>query len=228
MILSCPECQTRYRVEADQFPPAGRRVVRCTKCGQMWQQGAPEPETVPEVAAAAIGKTQDPVNAAASTSVAGQTATPRASARSWAERLGLVAGWAALAVMIFLIGWTTYRFRQQIATLWPQSSAIFASFGVAVNAHGIAIDDWSYRRETENGQPVMIVTGRLVNTSSHELTVPPVRVALTDGDQRELYHWTFHPPQRTLKPGQSLGFTTRLAGPPPGARQVQLGFASQE
>ncbi|HEY6578310.1 MAG TPA: DUF3426 domain-containing protein [Rhizomicrobium sp.] len=225
MILTCPECRTRYQAEAAQFPPEGRKV-RCAKCGRAWHEPAPEPESAPE--GAPSGKAQPPATAPASGAPAAATPAQRAPARFWAERLGLAAGWAALAIMIFLIGWTLYRFRQEIVTLWPQSSSMFATIGVGVNAHGIAINDWSYRRETENGQVVMVVTGKLVNTSSHELTVPPVRVALTDGNQRELYHWTFHPPQDTLKPGQSLGFSTRLAGPPPGARQVQLGFVSQE
>ncbi|MGH6890460.1 MAG: DUF3426 domain-containing protein [Rhizomicrobium sp.] len=152
----------------------------------------------------------------------------RAPVRTWSERLGLLAGWATLGAILVLIGWTGFRFRQEITTLWPQSSSLFATFGVAVNAHGIAIDDTSYRRETEHGQPVWVVTGKLVNRSSHDLAVPPVRVALTGGDQRELYHWTVRPPQRMLKPGQSLGFSARIPSPPPGARQVQLGFAGQE
>ena len=223
MILTCPECQTRYRADPAQFPAEGRRV-RCAKCSQVWQQLPlpPEPEPVAVEASGPVGFGLRQTGTA--------TAPQHESAveRPVAERLGIFAGWLALAAMVFLIGWTGYRFREEIATLWPQSSSLFATFGVAVDARGIAIDDWSYHRELENGQPVMVVTGRLVNRSAHELTVPAVQVTLTDDDERELYHWTFKPPQPTLAPGLSLGFSSRLPNPPLAARHLQLRFASQD
>ncbi len=227
MILTCPECQTRYRADAAQFPAEGRKV-RCAKCSQVWQQFPPEPEREPMTAAAMAAVTAGPVRFGLRQAATMDPPQGIAADRSVADRLGVFAGWLALAVMIFLIGWTGYRFRQEIATLWPQSSSLFATFGVAVNARGIAIDDWSYHRDIENGQPVMVVTGRLVNRSAHELTVPMVQVTLTDDDERELYHWTFKPPQPTLAPGRSLGFTSRLPNPPSTARHLQLRFASQD
>jgi predicted Zn finger-like uncharacterized protein len=223
MILSCPECQTRYQADATQFPQEGRKV-RCAKCGHVWHQAPPEPDPAPGPPASV----PEQANFDPGTQGVGQEKVLRTPARSWSERLGLLAGWATLGAVLVLIGWTGFRFREQISTLWPQTSSLFATFGVAANAHGIAIDDTSYRRETEHGQPVWVVSGKLVNRSSHELAVPPVRVALTGKDQRELYHWTVRPPQRVLKPGQSLGFSARIPSPPPGARQVQLGFAGPE
>ena len=231
MILTCPECRTRYRADTVEFPAEGRKV-RCAKCGNLWHQSPPEAEKDAQSEAAVMlaAQPQASVHSVAAGSPAMSPAAARqtrASRSSWAERLGLLVGWLALAAMIFLIGWTGVRFREEIAMLWPQSSSVFATFGVAVDAHGIAIDDWSYHREVDNGQPVMVVMGRFVNRSSHELTVPPVRVSLTDDNQRELYHWTYTPPQPILRPGESLPFSTRLPSPP-GARHLQLRFASQD
>src|SRR5512135_1482906 len=47
MILTCPQCATRYQVDADKFPPAGRNV-RCAKCGHVWHQLGPAPEPDPD------------------------------------------------------------------------------------------------------------------------------------------------------------------------------------
>lgn len=218
MILTCPECQTRYQADAAQFPQDGRKV-RCARCGHVWHEAAPAPEPV-AVAVAADVAPSEPVTPA--------NRDEKGAPRPWSDRLGLLAGWATLGAVLVLIGWTGFRFRQEIAALWPQSSSLFATFGIADTVHQLAIDDTSYRRETEHGEPVWVVTGTLVNRSSHELAVPPVRVALTGGDHRELYHWTVRPPQRTLKPGQSLAFSARIPTPPPSARQVQLGFAGPE
>lgn len=226
MILTCPACRTRYQADAAQFPLDGRKV-RCARCGHMWHQSPPEPESVPLSAGVAAVEEASPANVGAQT-IGGERKQRHAPVRGWSERLGLLAGWATLGAILALIVWTGFRFREQIATLWPQSTSLFATFGVGVNAQGLSIDDTSYRRETENGEPVWVVTGRLINRTSHELAVPPVRVGITGGDERELYHWTVRPPQRTLNPGQTLGFSARIPNPPRGARQVQLGFAGPE
>ena len=230
MIITCPQCETRYSADDASFPASGRKV-RCSKCTQVWHQSAPEPERVLAADAAsatdgsAVAETVPRIFGKPGTVARPQSEVPR---RSWAERLGLIAGWTGLALMLVLIGWTGLRFRQEIASLWPQSSALYATFGVKVNSGGIEINDVTYHHDTENGHPVLEVTGKLVNVSSREVAVPRVRVTLTDNDQHELYHWIFNPPQRTLGVGRSLGFSTRLASPPPAAEHFQLHFASQD
>jgi predicted Zn finger-like uncharacterized protein len=230
MIITCPQCETRYTADDASFPASGRKV-RCSKCGHLWHQAAPEPEPVlaPEAPPASRAAEQGPARAFGPAQ-ASAPAEPeaRAGRRTWAESLGLIAGWTGLVAMLVLIGWMGLRFRQEIAALWPQSSALYATFGVKVNSGGIEINDVTYRHETQNGRPVLEVAGKLVNVSSRELPVPRVRVTLTDDDQRELYHWTFSPPRKTLGVGQSLGFSTRLTGPPPAAKHFQLHFASQD
>ena len=41
MIITCPECATRYDVDDERFSSAGRSV-RCTACGEAWFVPAPE------------------------------------------------------------------------------------------------------------------------------------------------------------------------------------------
>ncbi len=42
MIITCPECATRYDVDDERFSSTGRSV-RCTACGEAWFVPAPEP-----------------------------------------------------------------------------------------------------------------------------------------------------------------------------------------
>lgn len=41
MIITCPACQTRYKVDPKSFGTKGRRV-RCTNCKETWNQGPVE------------------------------------------------------------------------------------------------------------------------------------------------------------------------------------------
>src|SRR5438105_8345665 len=99
MIITCPQCETRYTADAASFSASGRKV-RCSKCGHLWHQAAPEPEPVlaPEAPAAGhaakLRSATAPVGAQAGSTAGAQA---RVGRRSWAERLGLIAGWAGLA-----------------------------------------------------------------------------------------------------------------------------------
>ena len=50
MILTCPQCATRYLVDDGQMRPEGRKV-KCAACGEEWRVSA-EGENIPAPAAA--------------------------------------------------------------------------------------------------------------------------------------------------------------------------------
>ena len=243
MILTCPACSTRYTVDAAKFPPAGR-TVRCAKCAHSWHEPGPEPEPAPAAemepeatpvtpmpSAAAPAPEPDEIFAAASGTRAYAPAahTPDEKPKSQAmQTAAVVAGWLGLIAVVLLIGYSAVRYRQDIASVWPQSAGVYSGIGLPVTASGIDFRDVAYRRETEDGQTVLVVTGQIVNTAKRELPVPQsVRVGLNDADNRELYHWTFKPDAATLQPGATLPFRTRLSSPPPGARFAVVTFAKE-
>lgn len=140
--------------------------------------------------------------------------------------LAVAAGWIALVAVIVAIGYSAIRYRQEISVIWPQSAGVYSSLGMKVNSHGIDFAHVDYRRENEDGQVVLAVTGNIVNSGSRELPVPQnVRVTLSDASNHELYHWSFTPNVQTLKPGQSSPFLTRLSSPPAAARHLEVRFA---
>jgi predicted Zn finger-like uncharacterized protein len=232
MILTCPNCDTRYSVDGAKFPAAGR-TVRCAKCGHSWHQAAetPEPEPVFEAAAPepqpeAEPASPYPVNNPSSIRAyapATAVAEPRGPL---GPRLAVVAGWIGLIAVVLLIAVSAVRYRQDIAVIWPQSTGVYSSLGLKVNASGIDFRQVDYRRESEDGQIVLAVSGVIVNTGARELPVPQtVRVTLSDADKHELYHWTFKPTATVLKAGESVPFTTRLSSPPAAARHLEVRFA---
>ncbi len=242
MILTCPECATRYQIDPAQFPAEGRKV-RCAKCSHVWFQAAPALEPEPEVV-----HVEEPVEAAvapepaAPEPAAPQRAAFAPAATSYYEEeehhqtaaiprpqralrgVGLALGWLALLLIVVGGGWITVRFRQDIASLWPQTASLYKVLGLYVNTHGIEFADKNARWETENGQNVLLISGDLVNITSHELTVPPIRVSLSDAERHELYHWSFSSAVPTLGPGKSVAFQTRLPSPPLTASHIDLRF----
>ena len=240
MILTCPSCGTRYSVDGSKFPAAGR-TVRCAKCGHSWHQAAEEP--APPTA-------EDPLPEAVAAPLAASVATPAPEAdpypplgtRAYAPpaaaaepraplgpKLAVAAGWIGLIAVVLLIAVSAVRYRQDIAVIWPQSAGVYSSLGLPVNATGIDFRQVDYRRESEDGQIVLAVTGLIVNAGKRQLPVPQtVRVTLSDADNKEIYHWTFKPGTTVLAPGQSVPFVTRLSSPPAAARHLEVRFAKDE
>ena len=232
MILTCPNCDTRYSVDGSKFPAAGR-MVRCAKCGHSWHQAAEEPEPEPIVAPEPVVEAApEPAPATADAPMASPTRafaprieTPQERA-PLGPQLAVAAGWVGLILVVLAIAWFAIRYRQDVAVIWPQSAGVYSSLGMPVNASGITFEHVDYRRESEDGQVVLEVTGQIVNSGSRELPVPQtVRVTLSDANNHELYHWTFKPTATTLKAKARVPFTTRLSSPPDAARHLEVRFA---
>ena len=234
MILTCPECSTRYQADEAKFPPAGRDV-RCAKCGHVWHQKPPGPETEasafvaepePDVVSQSYEapRPQSFVRESGIESEHEETETAE-SPSSVPSRLVLGAGWAGLVVLVLTVAWAATAYRQEVVAALPQSASFYAKIGMPTNASGLQIDNQSYHVESQDNQDVLVVTGRIVNFSNRELPVPQIRVTLTDSDKRELYHWSFVPDVLTLRPGQANEFATRLSSPPAAARHLEMRFA---
>jgi predicted Zn finger-like uncharacterized protein len=234
MILTCPSCDTRYSVDGSKFPAAGR-TVRCAKCGHSWHQVGETPETEPEpTAPEAISQSvpetpafePEPASPARSFTPPLVTVAEPVPRTPLGPKIAVVAGWAGLIAAILLIGYAAVHYRQHIASIWPQSAGVYSGLGLHVNASGIDFRRVDYRRETEDGQIVLAVSGVIVNTGSRQLPVPQtVRITLSDASNHEIYHWTFKPNATVLAAGQSIPFMTRLASPPAAARHLEVRFA---
>lgn len=237
MILTCPQCATRYQVDAGNFPSSGRNV-RCAKCGHVWHQSGPVPEPDPESEMTTREPLPTPSHATGATAAQGIAHAPMSAIRtqhaqeeheegraSSLGRAAVAAGWLLLTVLVFAIGWAAVVFRDNVATWLPQTISLYGAAGLSVNPRGVDIADIAYQRRIEDGQVVLTVSGTIVNRSTHELSVPLVRVTLFDGDKHELYHWTFVPNVSTLQPSQATHFRTRLSSPPAGIQDLEVRFA---
>src|ERR1700726_4639078 len=121
MILTCPQCATRYQVEADKFPASGRNV-RCSKCGHVWHQLGPMPDPDTEIEsrepnASANSDAESPhTNMAAAAPLrplrpAADETDSDTTRGSLLGRVAIASGWLLLVALVLAIGWTAVVMR---------------------------------------------------------------------------------------------------------------------
>ena len=90
MIVSCPNCSTRFTIPGAAIPATGR-AVRCSKCGTKWRQGQPPDEvtglTTAGEAVAALKKVETPApEPEPAESEATETETAEADTPPWSAK----------------------------------------------------------------------------------------------------------------------------------------------
>jgi len=252
MILTCPNCATRYLVNPAKLRPGGRRV-RCARCGETWFEEAPpqsEPDApdqvLPPEANPQVAPTPDPAADA-------ETRASRRAHRTPPRRFGdtpnlpaipgvrnrwmEVAGWVGLVVFVVAVTGGAWFFRSEITTAWPAATRLYDTLGIETAAHADAAklppleDRLRFRdlRPTQqfvDGVLTLIISGRIENVGPVAETVPPVEVVLLDDRQLDLATWLFEVEKATLQPGETVTFETRLENPPAAAQDIRVSLAS--
>lgn len=223
MILTCPTCSTRFVIDPGALGEHGRSV-RCGACGNSWHQ--------PPVAAA---ETYDPPPLGLEDVVTAPL-DKRGRRGSVAGSLSRVAVWLLFIGVIGAIVWGGYRYRQEIVNRWPMATRVYDFLDIKVKppaGYGLHVPKGTIkaRRESENGVPILVISGEIVNGSAKPLKVGRMRITLLDKDARnanELRSWIFTPGARTLGPSKRMIFQTSISNPPNGARAVRIRFVTDE
>jgi predicted Zn finger-like uncharacterized protein len=210
MILTCPQCSTRYHVDAMALGAAGR-TVRCANCGQRWsvsppadtpqivEFSTPAPATVPRMRPVAAG---EQVQNRRSISLVG-----------W-----LVAVLAVLVVASVVIG------RNEIVAGFPASASIYQKLGLIPVEHGLQFEAITSTRLQEGGIAVLVVEGGIVNVTPDDREVPPIRITLLDSGGRQLQEELFRAKEQHLQPGARTSFSGRVVNPADRARNFSITF----
>lgn len=141
----------------------------------------------------------------------------------WKRRLprpGLPAVTVALvASLAALLVW-----RSDVVRMVPQSASLFGAVGLPVNVRGLVFENTRTTGEVQQGMPVLIIEGSILNVTTRTVEVPRLRFAVRNGAGHEVYAWTSVTGRSILAPGERAAFRTRLASPPPDARDVIVRF----
>jgi predicted Zn finger-like uncharacterized protein len=238
MILTCPTCASRYRVDETKLGPQGR-TVRCAGCGQSWRAEAmaeplqltpalltpevevPAPEAEPAVGSGEPDLAQTPAEELPK--VFRQKAEAKRRTRE-AMTAGLV--WGAMAAGLALLVLTAVVFRVQVVQLWPRTAGAYAAVRLPVNPLGVAPDNVQAAPGLEDGRAALIVTGAERNIESRPRPPALLRISLYDKAGVRLLSKVFDLPPAPLAGGESRPFRVSFLDPPLAAVQVGVDFVA--
>lgn len=124
-----------------------------------------------------------------------------------------------MAIIAGILGW-----RADVVRVMPQTASLFAAIGLPVNLRGLAFEDVKATKDIQDGVPVLVLEGRIVNISRLMLEVPRIRFAMRNAAGNEVYNWTTLPIRPVLPPNAEQAFRTRLASPPAEGRDITIRF----
>ncbi len=243
MIISCPECGGRFRIDPSALG-AGGRTVRCGKCAHTWLQAPPDTEaetvreegTDPVLAADAapsanaengadgdIGaRDSDRAidwNAAAARDDedvpfrARRRGRPTTAAES-TNKWPVVAAWAGLVLVVGGLAGGLFAFRDSIMNTWPETAGLYDRLELARPGFGLVLAAPRTHQTNIDGATALVIEGRIENPTSRARDVPKtLRLQLLDKDQKELQVQTFDSPARRLLPEQSVPYKIEIKDP---------------
>lgn len=220
MILSCPDCSTRFAIDADKLGPDGRRV-KCGKCAHVWFESAPVADAEPEAAEPPLRVTPLEPEEQSSIPVRNLPAVQRARKARSART-----GWIVSIILLAGILAALWFGREQIARAVPEAESVYAAVGIAafpLPGEGLIIE---FDPKTEDG--ALTLKGEIINTTTGVRDVPGLRVVITDGSELMLKSWEFSSDVRRLGSGETVPFTTETDSVPDGAANVSILFTNPD
>jgi predicted Zn finger-like uncharacterized protein len=213
MILGCPECNTRFAIDAQALRPDGRRV-KCGKCDHVWFEEPPTPNSEEPISVTPLEPEEQ-----STVSIPNLPALATAEQKRTASAAWVLVGF--LVAVVLALAWFG---RESIALAWPPAETIYASVGISAfppPGEGLAVE-MNLKQEGK----VLRVFGELVNTTDEIRAIPPVYAVIEDGEGKRLQHWQFNVDAVELGPGESVPFSTKTDSMPAGAKNVRVLFTN--
>jgi hypothetical protein len=132
----------------------------------------------------------------------------------------------ACAIFIAILLVSGYFLKSLILDIVPDAAIIYDMVGMGNEeiGAGLKILNVKSSRETEKGQEIIVIRGRIKNISDIVRTVPIVQVDLFDGKGNSIQNTYVTPIRNKLEPRKQVSFKARLIKPSPKARKLEVTF----
>lgn len=250
MILTCPECSTRYLAKESSIGPNGR-TVRCSKCDTTWfvasqadeltlqdiqssvEDIVPAAATVSSMSSRASGSEKttpervkgSEISESPGAHVFMRNKVDKERRRRRLTSVGLI--WAVPLTVLFFAAILGYVFRQNIVQEVPQTATLYKSMGIDVTASGLNIENPITRSALIDGKPVLVINGAVRNITAESQDVPMVELSLHSKDGKPLVTWLVDIEKKRLGKDERVTFVSEYPNPPVDAVKLRYKFAGE-
>ncbi|MDO8535258.1 MAG: zinc-ribbon domain-containing protein [Xanthobacteraceae bacterium] len=134
---------------------------------------------------------------------------------------------AAVTIILAAVVVGALGSRSTVVRAVPDLAGLYAAVGLPVNLRGLEFSNVKTTREMQDGIPVLVIAGEVVNVTGHPVELPRLRLGVLGPGNRELYSWTALLPRSILSDGEKISFRSRLASPPAEGREVLVRFLNR-
>ncbi len=210
MILTCPKCASRFMLAAQILAPDGKRV-KCSSCEETWFELPDPDELLEELEKEETGEVAPledipedipdsvkPIPEGSSVPAIADD-SPQDSPKEKAEMRVVIL--SALLMFLVLIA-PLIVLKGTIIKAWPESIAFYSKLGMAgaLPGEGVVFDQM--RAEIKDNQ--FILTGQVINLTSHDSALPLIEVTLKDEEGHDISHYYIKLPKDILDAEETL------------------------
>ncbi|MCB1563512.1 MAG: zinc-ribbon domain-containing protein [Alphaproteobacteria bacterium] len=241
MILTCPQCETRFLLSALVLAPEGRRV-KCSNCGEIWfekpdmkelkeEEGLPPLEDIPDaVKPIPDGSAVPAIHDDEKGGGAAQTALSFLTGGRLAA-FELPGTLAVAAFLLLLISGGVLLAGGPLTRSWLPAASFYQALGydIDVPGTGLVFDQVEARATAvQGGMETLTVKGKIINLTGEAQAVPAVEVALLGAAGDVLSGWVLHPAPAWLEGEADLAFESEHTLQAAGVKEVRLRFTLRE
>jgi predicted Zn finger-like uncharacterized protein len=236
MILTCPQCETRFLLSALVLAPGGRRV-KCSNCGEIWfeepdmkelqeEEGLPPVEDIPDaVKPIPEGSSVPVLHDSEDAPQAGAFLGGRLAAFELPRTL------AVAACLLTLVFGALFFAAGPVTRSWLPAASFYEALGyeIKIPGTGLVFDQVeALAAPVQGGMETVTVKGKIINLTGEMQSVPAVDVALLGSTGDILSGWVIHPAPTRLDGEADLDFESKHTLRAGGVKEVRLRFTLRE
>lgn len=211
MILTCPNCESRFLLPAQALGPAGRRV-KCSNCGEIWNQ-LPDAEEIR--AETEDGETNPPIpdipesvkpipDGGALPALPDSTTQVRIARRD-------IHGYASALALFLFTGAALVAARVPVVSAWPPALAVYDLMGLSVPGpyDGLSIGEITPSGTSTEGDAgeTLSLKAHVLNQNPAAVPAPALAVTIHDSAGAVIDEWVLPPASAMIDPSGALEYT---------------------
>lgn len=218
MILTCPNCTTRFLLSAFVLAPDGRQV-KCSNCSETWFQ-LPDPEELnaaPEEMPQDIPESVKPLPEGSSVPALKEDDEPSGKP--------FVAGAIAAAIIFVMIAGVLIFMNKTIIQSIPATLPIYNALGIVttIPGEGLVFDRLEARIGNNEEDSNIFLSGAIINLTSNVVGVPMILGELRNDSGETIKEVLIQPPSDYIQNENTLPFEAVFSDVPE-AKEIFIRF----